>query len=61
MKRGPWFEDWIPEFEDLRGPSLGPPDLSFAEYIEFLEENGFWREAKPLPKPFPEKFWLPDE
>ncbi len=37
---------------------LAPPDLSFEEYLEFLEEMGFWEIKKPPPKIFKEEFEL---
>ncbi len=37
---------------------LAPPDMSFEEYLEFLEEMGFREIKKPPPKIFAEEFEL---
>ncbi len=61
MKSRKSSPDWIPDFEDLEIPDLPPPEMTFEEYLEFLEESGFWEVRKPAPKIFKEEFYLPDE
>ncbi len=54
-------KDWIPDFGELEVPDLPPPEMSFEEYLEFLEENGFWKMRKAPPVFFREEFYLPEE